>query len=57
METQRWNNYVEPYLADLKIADTSSLLDLPILKATYESTFTPLISIALRQGFTRWSYR
>jgi transcriptional regulator with XRE-family HTH domain len=57
METQRWNNYVEPYLADLKIADTSSLLDLPILKAAYESTFSPLISIALRQGFTRWSYR
>ena len=57
METQRWNNYVEPYLDDLKIADTSSLLDLPILKAAYESTFAPLISIALRQGFTRWSYR
>jgi transcriptional regulator with XRE-family HTH domain len=57
MGVQQWSNYIEPYIADLKIADENNLLDLQILKYAYESTLTPLISIAIRQGFTRWSYR
>jgi len=57
MGFQQWSNYIEPYIADLKIADKNNLLDLQILKSAYESTLTPLISIAIRQGFTRWFYR
>jgi hypothetical protein len=57
MGVQQWSNYIEPYIADLKIADENNLLDLQILKSAYESTLTPLISIAIRQGFTRWFYR
>lgn len=57
MGTQQWSNYVEPYIADLKIANGNNLLDLQMLKAAYESTLTPLISIAIRQGFTRWFYK
>jgi transcriptional regulator with XRE-family HTH domain len=57
MSDQQWINYVEPYLLDLKIANGSNLIDLQLLKSAYESTLNPLISIAIRQGFTRWSYR
>lgn len=57
MGTQQWSNYVEPYMADLKITDQNTLLELQILKFAYESTLKPLISIAIRQGFTRWSCR
>jgi len=57
MGVQQWSNYIEPYIADLKIADGNNLLDLQIIKSAYESTLTPLISIAIRQGFTRWFYR
>ena len=57
MGQTQWSNYIEPYIADLKVANGNHLLDLQILKAAYESTLTPLISIAIRQGFCRWSYR
>lgn len=57
MGNQQWSNYVEPYMADLKVAEQNNLLDLQILKSAYESTLKPLISIAIRQGFTRWSCR
>ncbi len=57
MGQTQWSNYIEPYIADLKIANGNNLLDLQILKAAYESTLTPLISIAIRQGFTRWFYK
>lgn len=53
----QWSNYIEPYLTDLKIGDKNNILDLHILKAAYESTLSPLLSIATRQGFARWSYR
>ncbi len=57
MGKKQWINYVEPYLLDLKVNDINSLLNLKILKSAYESTLNPLISIATRQGFSRWSYR
>ncbi|NEP12840.1 MAG: hypothetical protein F6K14_22085 [Symploca sp. SIO2C1] len=57
MGIQKWSNYVEPYIADLKISDQNNLLNLQILKSAYQSTLTPLMSIAIRQGFTRWSCR
>ena len=57
MRQTQWSNYIEPYIADLKIANGNNLLDLQILKAAYESTLTPLISIAIRQGFTKWFYK
>ncbi|HAA27796.1 MAG TPA: hypothetical protein DCE56_09175 [Cyanobacteria bacterium UBA8553] len=57
MGNQQWINYVEPYITDLKIAEENNLLDLQIIKSAYESTLTPLVSIAIRQGFTTWSYR
>ena len=57
MGVQQWSNYIEPYIADLKIADENNLIDLQILKSAYESTLTPLISIAIKQGFTRWFYK
>jgi transcriptional regulator with XRE-family HTH domain len=57
MGQTQWSNYIESYIADLKIANGNNLLDLQILKDAYESTLTPLISIAIRQGFSRWSYR
>jgi transcriptional regulator with XRE-family HTH domain len=57
MGNQQWSNYVEPYMADLKVGDQNNLLDLEILKSAYESTLKPLMSIAIRQGFTRWSCR
>jgi hypothetical protein len=57
MGFQQWSNYIEPYIADLKIADANSLLDLQILQSAYKYTLTPLISIAIRQGFSIWYYR
>ncbi|MBR8834076.1 MAG: helix-turn-helix domain-containing protein [Stigonema ocellatum SAG 48.90 = DSM 106950] len=57
MGKQQWINYVEPYINDLRLIEENNLLNLEILKSAYESTLTPLISIALGQGFTRWSYR
>ncbi|NET55682.1 MAG: hypothetical protein F6K47_05780 [Symploca sp. SIO2E6] len=57
MGDQKWNNYIEPYIVDLKINDENNLLDLQILKSAYDSTLTPLFAIAIRQGFTTWSYR
>ncbi|HBB35585.1 MAG TPA: hypothetical protein DDZ80_02160 [Cyanobacteria bacterium UBA8803] len=54
---QQWSNYIESYVAELKISNEDNLLDLQILKSAYESTLTPLVSIAIRQGFTTWSYR
>ena len=57
MGQTQWCNYIEPYIVDLKIADGNNLLDLQILKSAYESTLTPLISIAIRQGFSIWYYR
>ena len=57
MGNQKWSNYIEPYIVDLKITDENNLLDLQILKSAYDSTLTPLIAIAMRQGFSVWSYR
>lgn len=57
MGEKQWINYIEPYISDLKIADTNSLLNLQILKLAYEATLNPLISIAIRQGFSTWYYR
>jgi transcriptional regulator with XRE-family HTH domain len=57
MGNQQWSDCIEPYLLDLKIANENNLIDLQILKSAYQSTLTPLISIAIRQGFTTWSYR
>jgi hypothetical protein len=56
LSKQQWNNYVESYINDLRIIKEDNLLDLQILKSAYEATLTPLISIALGQGFTKWSY-
>ena len=57
MGQRQWSNYIESYIADLKISDGNNLLDLQILKAAYESTLTPLISITIRQGFSIWYHR
>jgi hypothetical protein len=57
MGKTQWSNYIEPYIADLKIADGNNLLNLQILKSAYQYTLTPLISIAIRQGFSTWYYR
>jgi len=57
MGGKQWSNYIESYITDLKISNEDNLLDLQILRSAYESTLTPLVSIAIRQGFTTWSYR
>jgi len=54
----QWNRYIESYLLDFKIANKSNLLNLEILRGAYNTTFTPLISLATSQGFMAgWYYR
>lgn len=53
----KWIKYIEPYLLDLRVADKNDVLDINKLTKAYESTMTPLISLAASQGFrSEWSY-
>jgi hypothetical protein len=55
---KKWNNYIEPYLLDLRISARHELLDFEILNRAYEATLKPLISLAASQGFiASWSYK
>ena len=58
MTDKKWNNYIEPYLLDLRISARHELLNFEILNRAYEATLKPLISLAASQGFTAsWSYK
>jgi len=58
MTSQKWDKYVENFLLDLKITNKKDLWDLQMLRAAYQSTVTPLISIATNQGFRAdWYYK
>lgn len=51
-----WSNYVETYIADLKV-NHEDLLNIERLQNAYEYTLQPLLSLAEGQGFaTNWSY-
>jgi len=53
---ERWTVAVEPWIVDLGIGKTS-ILDLPKLRAAYETAIGPLETIAERQGFPKgWVY-
>ena len=57
MSEKHWHKYIDSYLIDLRIADKNNLLDLEKLRQAYESTVSPLISLATTQGFKAdWSY-
>jgi hypothetical protein len=54
---KKWLSYAEPYLTDLKIESSESLLDLEKLRSAYRNTVLPLLSLAERQGFSaNWTY-
>lgn len=58
MKPKDWNDYIKPYLLDLRIPDKNSLLNVEILENAYQSTFFPLISLASSQGFiSEWFYQ
>lgn len=57
MGENKWLEYVEPYMSELKISDKEELLDLEKLTRAYESTVLPLVSLATHQGFDEWSNR
>ncbi len=55
---RQWNKYIESYLSDLRLADKNDLLNFERLRQAYESTLTPLISLATSQGFMAgWLYQ
>ena len=58
MPQSRWERVVEPFLADLKLADRGELLDERKLTAAYESCVKPQLAIAKSLGFTpNWRYQ
>ncbi|MFM2311917.1 MAG: hypothetical protein RLZZ04_1193 [Cyanobacteriota bacterium] len=54
----KWLNYVEDYIAELKVSQPDDLLDLNIISNAYSKTLKPLISLAQVQGFNQnWVYK
>jgi len=57
MESKTWENYIETYIAELKITDNRDLLELEKLQNAYKSTILPQINLAISHGFTpNWTY-
>jgi hypothetical protein len=55
---QKWEKYVEPFLADLRVGKLNDLLDYGILKSAYEATLKPQLELAKTLGFPpNWNYR
>ena len=55
---RKWEKYIEPYIADLKISDKLDLLDQQKLRQAYESNLLPLLELAKSLGFSPdWRFR
>jgi hypothetical protein len=58
VEERKWEKYIEPYIADLKISDKLDLLDQHKLRRAYESNLLPLLELAKSLGFSPdWHFR
>ena len=58
IEEQKWDKYIEPFIADLKISDKLDLLDLHKLRRAYEATLLPMLKLAKTLGFSpNWHFR
>lgn len=54
---RKWQKYVEPFLADLRVGELNDLLDYDKLKRAYEATLKPQLELAKTLGFQpNWSY-
>ena len=53
----KWLKYADHYISELKVNRPDDLLNLEILRKAYGQTITPLISLAVIQGFSQnWIY-
>jgi hypothetical protein len=58
VEEQKWDKYVEPFIADLKVGDKLDLLDRHKLRRAYEATLLPMLKLAKTLGFSpNWHFR
>ena len=57
MKPNKWNNYIEPYILELRVTNKDDLLDLEKLRHAYEAVLLPQINLAISHGFTpEWIY-
>ncbi|WP_287129347.1 HNH endonuclease domain-containing protein [Candidatus Cyanaurora vandensis] len=55
---EKWNQYTESYLLDLKITNRDDILDIEILNNAYKPLLASLTTLAKGQGFASgWVYR
>ncbi|MDQ3012795.1 MAG: hypothetical protein M3X11_19070 [Acidobacteriota bacterium] len=58
VEEQKWNKYIEPFIADLKVSNKHDLLDQQKLRRAYEATLLPMLTLAQTLGFSsNWHFR
>jgi hypothetical protein len=58
IEEQKWDKYIEPFVADLKISDKLDLLDLHKLRRAYDAILLPMLKLAKTLGFSsNWHFR
>lgn len=54
---RKWKKYIEPFIADLRIASVADLLDREKLLRAYEANLKPQLELARAQGFSPdWLY-
>ncbi len=57
LKQNKWNNYIEPYILELRVTSKYDLLDLEKLRCAYEAVLLPQINLAISHGFTpNWRY-
>lgn len=57
LSKNQWLKYTESYVAELRVSRAEDLLRREVLKTAYEANITPLISLAIIQGFPhKWTY-
>jgi hypothetical protein len=58
VKERKWDKYIEPFIADLKISDKLDLLDQHKLRRAYEATLLPMLKLAKTLGFSsNWHFR
>jgi len=58
VEEQKWDKYIEPFIADLKVGNKLDLLDQHKLRRAYEATLLPMLKLAKTLGFrSNWHFR
>lgn len=52
-----WKGFIESYISDLRLSDKDDLTDFEKLRKAFDSTFQPLIALAISMGFeSGWTY-